>query len=281
MTVADLNPDFTLQVWREWTAATRGPVPPFEAKNRCKDGTIVPIEVCASPIDVPGGRLYFAVIRDITDRKEAEAAERGFTRRLLHTLEAERRRVARELHDEVGQAIATVGLLLHTLESAAEPLPELAATHATIRQITESVARIVRDYHPADLLALGLEETLRTHSRQFTQRHGLALRLSTTAVDGLFSDEHALHVYRIVQEALANVARHGQAHRVSVQLARHAARVTVTVRDDGVGFDPENGRGRGLGLVTMRERAELIGGTLEVRSAPGRGTEVRLAITGG
>ena len=118
-------------------------MPPFEAKNTCKDGTVVPIEVCAAPIDVQGVTYYFAVIRDITERKDAEAAERGFTRRLLHTLEAERRRVARELHDEVGQAIAAVGVFLHAIENAAPPSgtlhPELAATHATIRQITESV----------------------------------------------------------------------------------------------------------------------------------------------
>jgi PAS domain S-box-containing protein len=286
MRVGDLNPDFTPEAWRAWIEATHGPVPPFEAMNRRRDGSRVPIEVCATPVDVGNTRYFFAIIRDITDRKKAEAAERGFTRRLLHTLEAERRRVARELHDEVGQAIAAVGVLLHTIERSArpqngEPHPELAATHATIRQITESVARIVRDYHPAELLGLGLEETLRTHARQFTQRHGLALRLSTTAVDGLFSDEHALHVYRIVQEALANVARHGHARRVSVQLARHGLRVTATVRDDGVGFDPGNGRSRGLGLVTMRERAELIGGALDVRSSPHRGTEIRLTVVAG
>jgi PAS domain S-box-containing protein len=284
MSVTDLNPDFTHQAWRDWAAAVRGPVPPFEAKNTCKDGSVVPIEVSAAPIEIQGVTYYFAVIRDITERKEAEAAERGFTRRLLHTLEAERRRVARELHDEVGQAIAAVGVLLHAIENAAHPTgelhPELAATHATIRQITESVARIVRDYHPAELLGLGLEETLRTHARQFTQRHGLALRLSTAAVDGLFSDEHALHVYRILQEALANVARHGHARRVNVQLARQGSRVTAIVRDDGVGFVPEDDRGRGFGLVTMRERAQLIGGTLTVRSSPHRGTEIKLTVTG-
>ena len=142
------------------------------------------------------------------------------------------------------------------------------------------MARIVRDYHPAELLGLGLEETLRTHARQFTHRHGLKLRLSTTAVDGFFSDEHALHVYRIVQEALANVARHGHARRVTVQLARHGPRVTATVRDDGVGFHPQNGRGRGFGLVTMHERAALIGGTLAVRSTPQRGTEIKLTVVG-
>ena len=284
-TVSDVNPDMPMPIWREWADAAQGPVPPFEVWNLRKDGVRMPVEVCSTPIDVRGTKYFFAVVRDITDRKEAEAAERGFTRRLLHTLEAERRRVARELHDEVGQAIAAVGVLLHTIENFRHTIPErhypeLVATHATIRQITESVARIVRDYHPAELLGLGLEETLRTHAQQFTQRHGLLLRLSTTAVDGLFSDEEALHVYRIVQEALANVARHGEARRVNVQLARHGTRVTLTVRDDGVGFDPDDGRGRiGLGLVTMRERAELLGGALDVRSAPGRGTEIRLAVS--
>src|SRR4029077_2722726 len=140
-----------------------------------------------------------------------EASRKSFTQRMLRTLEGERQRIARELHDDVGQSVATVGVLLHALEqtpgSVAEDVrPALAQTHASIRQITESVARIVRDYHPAELLGLGLEDTLRTHAHQFSQRHGLQLRLATTSFDGLLSDERALHVYRIVQEALANVA---------------------------------------------------------------------------
>jgi PAS domain S-box-containing protein len=281
-TVSDINPDFPKPMWDQWVAAAEGPVPTFATRNRRADGTLIPVEVSATPIWAHGERYFFAVVRDISERREAEAAEKGFTRRLLHTLEAERGRVARELHDEVGQAIATVGVLLHTLENipgAAEGPPhELAATHATIRQITESVARIVRDYHPEELLALGLEDTLRTHARQFTQRHGLALRLSTVAVDDLLTDEQALHLYRIVQEALANVARHGHARRVSVRLARLGARVTASVNDDGVGFDPQAGRVGGLGLVTMRERAELIGATLTIRSRRGHGTEIRVGL---
>jgi signal transduction histidine kinase len=256
-------------------------VPTFTTRNRRSDGRMIPVEVSATPVDVDGECYYFAVVRDISDRMEAEAAEKGFTRRLLHTLEAERQRVARELHDEVGQAIATVGVLLHTLESvpgATTASRELTTTHATIRQITESVARIVRDYHPAELLALGLEDTLRTHARLFTQRHGLALRLSTAEVDGALSDEQALHLYRIVQEALANVAHHAQARRVVVRLARQGTRVTASVSDDGVGFDPAAVRVGRLGLVTMRERAELIGATLAIRSRKAHGTEIRVAV---
>ena len=279
-TVSDINPDFPKTVWDQWAAAAQGPVPSFATRNRRRDGVLFPVEVSATPIVAHGERYFFAVVRDISDRQEAEAAERGFTRRLLHTLEAERGRVARELHDEVGQAIATVGVLLHTLEAAPAPASssELAATHATIRQITESVARIVRDYHPEDLQALGLEDTLRTHARQFTQRHGLALRLSTTAVDDLLTPEQALHVYRIIQEALANVVRHASARRVSVRLARVGSRVTAAVSDDGIGFDLAAARVGGLGLVTMRERAELIGATLAIRSRPGRGTEIRVTL---
>lgn len=284
MGVSELNPDYPPDVWRRWVGeAVRGPVPPFETRNRRKDGSVFPVEVSVACIDSGGGPHFFGVVRDISDRKDAEAAQQGFTRRLLHTLEAERRRVARELHDEVGQATATVGLLLHALEDAAGALPAdlragLAATQTTIRQITESVARIVRDYHPAELLGLGLEDTLRTHAHQFSQRHGLRLRLATTPVDGLLSDERALHVYRIVQEALANVARHAQARHVSVRLARQGGRLLASVRDDGVGFDARRTRAGGFGLVTMRERAALIGAALDVRSTPGRATEVRLSL---
>jgi PAS domain S-box-containing protein len=283
MRISDMNPDFPLEVWKQWSATTRGAVPPFESRHWCKDGSLIPVEVSAARIERPGEPYFFGVIRDIRDRKDTEAAQHGFTRRLLHTLEAERRRVARELHDEVGQGIAAVGVLLHTLERTPGSIPdslerELAATYATIRQITESVARVVRDYHPADLLALGLEETLRTHARQFAQRHGLQLRLATVATDGLLSDERALHVYRIVQEALANVARHAQARRVSVRLAKRWRRLVVTVRDDGIGFEPTRTRTGRLGLVAMRERAALLDGALEIRSRPGRGTDVRLTV---
>ena len=283
MTIPDINPDFPIDAWHKWVVTTRGAAPPFETRHWCKDGTVIPVEVSATRIERPGEPYFFGVVRDVRDRKEAEAAQHGFTRRLLHTLEAERRRVAQELHDEVGQAIATVGVLLRTLENTPGSIPrgldrELAATYATIRQITESVARIVRDYHPADLLALGLEETLRTHACQFAQRHGLLLRLATIPTDGLLSDERALHVYRIVQEALANVARHARARRVSVRLALRGHRLVVTVRDDGVGFDPARTRAGRLGLVAMRERAALMDGTLDVRSRGGKGTEVRLAV---
>jgi signal transduction histidine kinase len=240
--------------------------------------------VSVARIDVDGEAYLFGVVRDVTERKQMEAAQRSFTQRMLETLEAERQRVARELHDDVGQAVTSVGELIRSLEQTSSAVPDearptLAATHAMIREITESVARIVRDYHPAEILGLGLEESICTHARQFAERHGLTLRLIVTPVADLLSHEQELHVFRVVQEALANVARHANAREVTIRLRGRPRQVTVSVQDDGSGFDPARMNGSaGLGLVTMRERAELMHAVLEVRSSPGSGTEIQIVV---
>ncbi len=285
MTVSDINPEYPPERFREFVNAMEHgtAAPQFETITRCKDGTIAPIAISVARIDVGDDVYLFGVVRDISERKRMEAAQRNLTRRILQTLEAERQRVARELHDDVGQALATVGVLLHTLYGTAESVPPqaqraLAATHATIGQITESVARLVRDYHPAELLGLGLEDTIRTRAHEFARRHGLMLRMSTSAVTGLLPAEHELHVYRIVQEALANVARHAAARHVTVRLERERRRVVAVVRDDGTGLAGDPAQVSGFGLVTMRERAELMGAELTIHGAPRGGTEVRVSV---
>lgn len=285
MAVPDFNPEFPPERFRQYMEALEAGTAPtqFETVNVAKDGTVMPVELSVARIEVGDGVYTFGVVRDISERKQIEAAQHNFTLRMLQTLEAERQRVARELHDDVGQAIATVGVLLHTLERTPEAVPPdarpaLTATQATIRQITEAVARIVRDYHPAELIGLGLEDTVRTHAREFARRHGLTLRLSTSAVAGLLPHEYELHLYRVVQEALANVARHAAARKVTVRLARERGRVVAVVRDDGVGFAPDPAHTSGLGLVTMRERAELLHAELLIRARPGAGTEIRISV---
>jgi PAS domain S-box-containing protein len=284
MSVPDISAEYDAERLAGFVAALKkGPIPPFETINRHKDGSLVPIELSVALLELDGQTYMFGVARNITDRKQLEASRKTFSQRMLQTLEAERQRVARELHDDVGQAVATVGVLLHALAQtpgavAEEMRPALASTHASIRQITESVARIVRDYHPAELLGLGLEDTLRTHALQFTQRHHLALELATTSTAGLLSHEQELHLYRIAQEALANVARHAGARRVVVRLRHLGHRLVLTVRDDGIGFAADGPHAHGLGLVTMRERAELMQAELSVHAAPGQGTEVRVVL---
>jgi len=285
MTLFDLDPEYPRdQFYAIVDALGHGAIPPFEARTRSRDGSYHPCEVSIDRIDVDGETYVFGVVRDITERKQMEAAQQSFTQRMLQTLESERERVARELHDDVGQAVATVGNLIRSLEEgsgavAPEARPALEATHAMIRELAGSVARIVQDYHPAELLGLGLDQSIRSHAEQFAKRHGLALRLVTTPMAGLLQPEQEVHVYRVVQEALANVAHHADAHQVTIRLARRARHVVVSVRDDGAGFDPAAVPGTvGLGLVTMRERAGLMRATLEVRSSPGGGTEIQLAV---
>ena len=284
MTLFDLEPEFPRdRLVTMIESAVRGPIPPFEARTLRRDGGYVPTEVSLARIDFGGAAYLFGVVRDITERKQVEAVQRSFARRMLENLETERQRVARELHDDVGQAVATVGVLLHTLAqtrgAVAEAMrPALQTTLAMIGGMTESVARLCREYHPAELLGLGLEDTLRAYVREFARRHGLTSRISTATLDEPLDDERELHLYRIVQEALANVARHACAHEVAVRLARRGQRLLLSIHDDGVGFSPAAGEPHGLGIATMRERAEIMGAAFTIRSRPQRGTEVRVVL---
>ena len=281
LTVSDICPDVPPEQFAENVAALEhGPMPPVEAWTRRKDGSMFLVEVRSARLELGGDVYLFGVARDITERKAAEAVRQSLAAKLLQTLESERQRVARELHDDVGQALATIGVLLDALDLSPSAVPEsakpaLAATRATITQITESLARIVREYHPADLLGLGLEDTLRAHGRHFAERHKLALRVTTAPVEGLLTPEQELHVYRVVQEALANAVRHGRAEHVAVDVARSAEAVVVRIVDDGAGFDGAHPPAHGIGMVTMRERAMLMHGELTVASAPGDGTDDR------
>lgn len=280
----DLDPDYSLEAYRTAIDTfAAGTMPLIETRSRRKDGSFFPVEVSVAIFEAVGEKYVFGVVRDITARKQAENAQRTFAQRMLQTLEAERQRVALELHDEVGQGLATVGVLLRSLECTPDATPPstrpaLAATLATIRDITESVARIVRDYHPTELLVLGLEDTLHTHARQFAEHHALTLRLATTPVAGVLDHDRELHLYRVAQEALANVARHARASRVLVRLQRHREHVVLTVRDDGIGIAAGRMTAPGLGLVTMRERAELMRADLRIKTLPRGGTEVRVAV---
>ncbi len=284
MTVFDMDPEYTREHFDTMVRVlAQHAVPPFEADAQRKDGSRFPTEVTPSRVEIGDEVFFFGAVRDISERKQIEGVQQDFAQRMLRTVEAERQRIARELHDDVGQGIATLGVLLKALEQSTGPheadvAAALAPMHKSLGVVAESIARIVRDYHPADLLALGLEEALRSYARQFASRHGLPLRLHTTPIDNLLDDERQLHVYRIAQGALANVVQHANATHLTVRMRRQGQRLELSVRDDGSGFtpSPDADVSKQLGLVTMRERAELAGGTLNVQSTEGRGTEVRL-----
>jgi len=216
-------------------------------------------------------------------RLEQERAGAG--RAVLRAQEDERARVARDLHDECNQALTAVLLRLGATAQHAPPelAGELRETQAVASRAMDELLRLAHELRPTALDDLGLEAALRGMVERFSVPGGPNGRLEVDGrLDGL-APETTLVVYRVVQEALSNVSRHAGARRACVEVLARGARAAVRVRDDGRGFDPAartDGR-EPLGLVGMRERALLAGGTVSVSSAPGCGTTVQLEVGGG
>ncbi len=211
----------------------------------------------------------------LEENARARADLRDLSARLLRAQENERRNLARELHDEVGQSLSAI--LMET-ESAAcsEEQIEVREHLASIREMAEKTVNQVRDLalllRPSMLDDFGLVPALKWQAREMAKRTGLHINVQADdTVDGL-PDDHQTCIYRLVQEALNNSSRHASARNVEVRVARDGPRVRFSVRDDGAGFDPR--LVRGLGLLGMEERVSRLGGQVRVDSQPGRGTLV-------
>jgi two-component system sensor histidine kinase UhpB len=214
---------------------------------------------------------------DMLGRLEVE--RRDSARRALAAQEHERRRIARDLHDEVGQALTAVVLQLDRVRRGADAglRDEVVRAREAVRSSLEEVRGIARRLRPEALDDLGLPSALAALTNDVTRRTGLPVeRLIASGLPPLAPDEE-LVVYRVAQEALTNVVRHATADRAHLALGVHDGRVELAVRDDGRGFDPGSVAG-GAGLLGMRERAVLIGADLEASSAVGEGTSVRLTL---
>jgi two-component system sensor histidine kinase UhpB len=214
---------------------------------------------------------------------EHGARLRALSSQIIKAQEEERMRIARELHDETAQALASV-LVRQRVAERADP-ETLQRTMADLRGLTsealEGVRRMALELRPTMLDDLGLVAALDACARQFSQRAGIPADFRATGRPDRLAPEVELVVYRVVQEALSNVARHSGAKRAEVSLIADAATLIVSVTDDGEGFDPVaalDSRQRSLGLFGMRERAALVGGRLSLESSVGRGTRVCLEI---
>jgi signal transduction histidine kinase len=206
-------------------------------------------------------------------RLQAEA--RALSAQVVAAQERERRAIARELHDEVGQALT--GLLLDVGAAAAlagegAAKARLEAAAATAERTVEEVRRIALSLRPSMLDDLGLVAALEWQAREVGARSGLAVKVEAEEAAGDLPDEHRTCIYRVAQEALQNCVRHARAKQVRVALRREGATVRLRVEDDGRGFVA--GRTRGLGLLGMEERVAQLGGRLRVASEPGRGATV-------
>jgi signal transduction histidine kinase len=204
----------------------------------------------------------------------SERVARDTVRRVIEAQEQERRRLALELHDETGQALTSILLGLKSIRAAATPE---AAEHAEhdLRELVVAALQDVRalavELRPSSLDDFGLVPALERLATTLQERSGIAIVVETTLGERV-SPELETVLYRFVQEALTNVVKHANARHVSVVIGRRDGGVTAVVEDDGTGFDPAAVRQDALGLVGMRERLALLGGTLAVESAPGKGS---------
>jgi two-component system sensor histidine kinase UhpB len=231
-------------------------------------------------VPVEGGPLVSGLARsfnDMLDRLEFERRESA--RRALMSQEGERRRIARELHDEVGQTLTGVMLQVEGLAAAIpdDLRGQLDELRETARHGTEEVRRIARQLRPEALEDLGLQSALAALATAFGEQAHIRVRRHLEPPRLPLSEEQELVIYRVAQEAMTNVARHARASNVELRLERVHDEVILTVRDDGRGLPPA-AQSSSHGIRGMRERAMLIGAGLAIAPAPGHGTEVTLSI---
>src|SRR5687768_6579296 len=220
-------------------------------------------------------RRLFKELASLSDER------RDVAQTLIATREATLREISRELHDEFGQVLTAMGAMLGR---ASRRVPDDSPLRSDLREIGEvaqgaldNVRGLSQSLHPSILDELGLESTIEWYLSTFERQSGLSVSYERIGEPVRVNDQTAIHVYRVLQEALANVARHSGARRAHVRLRARGASLELEVEDYGRGFSPGASR-RGLGLVAMRERAALLGGTLTVGGGADGGTHVRLIV---
>ncbi|HTY98478.1 MAG TPA: PAS domain S-box protein, partial [Rhodocyclaceae bacterium] len=256
-----------------------------ELWNRRKSGEVFPEEISIQALPGPNGKpvRYISIFSDITERKrderklkESEARLRELAEFLRRAREEERSHIARELHDELGQSLTALRIDLAWLRNRCQPLGESVGERATsaialVERTVDAVRRISEDLRPRMLDDLGLAAAVEHHVTQFSERTGILCSLAMNREEFEIDQAVATAVFRVMQEALTNVARHAAAVNVAVRIEEDDNSIHLSVRDDGRGFVESEG-GNTFGLLGMRERIAALGGRLEIESVPDQGT---------
>jgi signal transduction histidine kinase len=257
--------------------------------RRAADGAYRWFLIRAVPLRDARGKImkWYGTATDIEDRKAAEQERarmrQALNEQLIEAQEAERMRIAGELHDSVLQQITSLTLRLGKVKRQVPPDSEATATVNSLQQqliqIGTDIRQISHELHPALLQDAGLPAALSAYCEEFSKVRGLPVSCETDESVKELSPGAALCIYRIAQEALGNVAKHAKAKQVEVRLTRSNSRVCLLVSDDGAGFNPdESGKAGGLGLINMRERVRQLNGTFDFETQLGRGTTVKAEV---
>jgi PAS domain S-box-containing protein len=262
---------------------------PYEQRVIRKDGSEAIIMLTTSLIGDEGSPPVFQHIsRDVTQEKLLEENLRLYARQITRAQEEERKRIARELHDDPIQAMVVLSRQIDDITSS-EPLDSkcearLEGIREEVDEIMDKIRHFTQDLRPPTIDYLGLLPALRELVSQCESQSGIQCTLRTTGVERHFTEEDELLIYRLVQEALRNVWRHSGAGKARVIVRFADEKTTVEINDDGKGFEMEEGlkfvQGGKIGLAGMQERADLLGGTLNIYSSPSKGTKVVLEVPG-
>jgi len=243
------------------------------------DGEEFPIEATISKIGAEGRRLFTVILRDITERIRTEEALSRLGQRLIQAQEEERTRIARELHDDISQRLALLAIDLDVLKrqvpaGAAELTNVIEAVRKQAEDLVRDIHCLSRGLHSTRLDYMGLPSAAAGLIREISGRQGVEIDFDSEGVPTDLSNEISLCLFRVLQESLQNAVKHSGSRHFRVTLAGSPDEVRLMVRDAGRGFDPAAVEGRGLGLISMKERLKLVEGDLCIESRLNHGTLV-------
>lgn len=281
--VQSLTPGLDL-VTLSSSSENEGTVRNCEIRSRRMDGKRIWISINSHGVKDSAGqtKYYEGTVEDITQRKHAAEVQRDLARYILEAQEAERKRVAFDLHDSVNQMLSSVRYRLKSAEEESRGRRQgfwkgAEESRVLVEKAIQELKRISKNLRPATLDDLGLLAAARTLGVEFTERTGILVRVDSSGMTHRLPSDLELAFFRIVQEALNNVAKHSQATEVEVAFTLSDSTALATVADNGRGFNPlriNRGKHRGLGLVSMNERASLLGGIVTIESTRREGTKV-------
>jgi PAS domain S-box-containing protein len=258
-----------------------------DLRARRKDGTEFPAEISLSSVNTANGPLAVAFLTDISKRKADEDAIRrqredlrNLSGQLMSAQDDERRRIARDLHDDLSQKLAYLAIDLGRIgmkPEAALLVDDLRPLQTRATEASNTVRHISHQLHPSVLDDIGLDAALEQFCSEFEQRTGIATEYFCRDVPEPLPPEIARSLYHIAQESLRNVSKHSRTESVRVTLEHSDGVLRLTVKDEGVGLPPERA-GKGIGMVAMKERAHLVNGKVSIASEQGQGTEVRVDV---
>jgi signal transduction histidine kinase len=248
------------------------------------NGTSFPAEYWSYP-QRRAEKVVGAVVafKDITERKLAEAALANVSRKLIEAQEQERTRIGRELHDDIGQRLALLAVQLQQLQEDTLILPEVRSRmgefQKQISEIADDIQFLSHELHSAKLQYLGIAGAIRGFCQEFSEQQNVEIDFNVHDLPRPLSPDISLCLFRVLQEALHNSAKHSGVRHFEVRLWGTSDEIHLTVEDSGAGFDREAAKeSRGLGLISMEERLKLVNGTLSIDSQPKRGTTIHARV---